>query len=189
LVELCIHIANILYLLSFLARDMLWLRLLTCVGLVLGILFFACQPTPLYGPAGWHLLFLFINGMQIWRLVQERRELMLSAEQAKIAETVFYGLSREELVTLLTHVTYRNPKTLRDLPQFCHLQLSPEEQALRNIAFNRLSREELTNLLTRRLWSFLKRLSPTRWRRNGRQISPTSPPSFEPDAVPDSAGG
>jgi len=36
-IELCIHCANLLYLASFLARDMLWLRVLTCLGLLFAI--------------------------------------------------------------------------------------------------------------------------------------------------------
>ena len=68
LVELCIHLANAFYLVSFLGRDILWLRALTCCGLALGIVFFTCQQTPMYGPTMWHVIFLFINGFMIWRL-------------------------------------------------------------------------------------------------------------------------
>jgi hypothetical protein len=52
----------------------------------------------------------------------------------------------------------------RDLVKVCHEKLTPEERALRDIAIRRLSRDEITNLLTRKLWTFLKRLNPVRWR-------------------------
>jgi hypothetical protein len=172
LVDFCLHLANVLYLLSFLRRDMLWLRALTCAGLALGIVFFSCQPTPLYGPTAWHVVFLGINGVQIWRLVRERRQLMLTEEQERVAEAAFCGLSREELVTLLARAMYRDPTSLRDISASCRQQLTAEERALRDIAFNRLSRREITNLLTRKLWGSLKRLSPAHWRRG----SPTSTP-------------
>ena len=168
LVELCIHLANLLYLLSFLGRDMLWLRALTCVGLALGIVFFTCQPMPLYGPTIWHAAFLVINGAQIWRLVQERRQLMLTEEQEKVGEATFHDLSREELLTLLTRVMCENPGGLRDVYRICHQPLSQEERVLRDIAFSRLTRKELLNLLTRRLWNSLTRRGPARWRRQGR---------------------
>src|SRR4051795_3638753 len=109
LVELCIHLANVLYLVSFLARDMLWLRTLTCLGLVLGIVFFTCQPVPFYGPTIWHAVFLVINGYQIRRLVLQRRQLMLTKEQEQVGEVTFHDLSRDELLTMLTHVMYQNP--------------------------------------------------------------------------------
>jgi hypothetical protein len=73
-VELCIHAANLLYLASFLGRDVLTLRALTCAGLALGLVFFTCRPEPLYGPAFWHVTFLVINAVQIARIVRERRE-------------------------------------------------------------------------------------------------------------------
>ena len=105
MVALCIHLANVFYLASFLVRDMLWLRALTCVGLMLGVVFFSCQKTPMYGPTAWHLVFLAINGVQILRLVTDRRRMTLSEEQARFAEAAFRDLSREELLTLLTRVT------------------------------------------------------------------------------------
>ena len=74
MVELCIHAANLLYLASFLGRDVLTLRALTCAGLALGLIFFTCRPEPLYGPAFWHVAFLVINAIQIARIVRERRE-------------------------------------------------------------------------------------------------------------------
>jgi hypothetical protein len=171
LVELCLHIANLLYLMSFLGRDMLWLRVLTCAGLTLGIVFFSCQPTPLYGPMAWHVVFLAINGVQIWRVVLERRELMLTEEQEMVAAATFREFSRDELVTLLTRLASRKPARLRDIPQVCQEQLTVDERALRDIAFSRLSRPELMNLVTRRLWNALRQ----RWRRRRSSDLPAEP--------------
>jgi hypothetical protein len=104
-VEFCIHIANVVYLISFLARDILWLRLLTCIALLLGIVFFTCQPAPMYGPTIWHIAFLAINGVQISRLLVERRQLMLAKEQEeRLGQAVFADLTREQLLHLLTRV-------------------------------------------------------------------------------------
>jgi hypothetical protein len=165
LVELCIHIANTFYLASFLGRDMFWLRTLTCGGLVLGLVFFTCQPMPLYGPVAWHAVFLVINVIQIRQLLRERRRLDLTADQRQVAEAALGHLSREELLTLLTHVMYRDPRRVRDIETVCRRELSAEQLALRDIAFSRLSRKELLNLATRRMWNSFKRLTPARWRR------------------------
>jgi hypothetical protein len=166
-VEFCIHFANLFYLASFLGRDMLWLRTLTCGGLIFGIIFFTCRPSPMYGPTVWHVVFLGINLYQIWRIILDRRQLMLTEEQKRVAEEAFRHLSHEQLVTLLTRAMCHNPKTLRDMGQLSREQLSEEERALRDIAFSRLSRQELLILLTRRLWNVLARLSPARWARRG----------------------
>ncbi len=163
--DLCIHLANILYLISFLGRDMLWLRILTCGGLVMGLAFFTCQPTPLFGCIVWHVVFLVItNGYQIGRLVVDRRALKLSAKQERIGEATFHDLSREELLTLLARAMCEQPERLRNIHQSCHQPLTKEEQVLRDIAFTRLSRSEVVNLLTRRLWNSIIRLNPIRWR-------------------------
>lgn len=175
MVGICLHAANVLYLTSFLTRDMLWLRVLTCAGLVLGVAFFACQPIPLYGCMAWHVLFLFINGYQIRRLVVERRQLMLTGEQAWVGEATFHDLSRDELLTLLTRVTCAAPKRLPDVRQASQAPLTPDERALRDIAFSRLSRKEILNLLTRRMWNSITRLNPVRWGRRRRPDGPTAP--------------
>ena len=167
MVDLCIHVANVLYLASFLGRDMLWLRILTCGGLVLGVVFFSCQPAPMYGPTGWHVLFLFINAVQIRRLIVERRRLMLTTKQERIGEATFNDLSREELLTLLTHVmsqAVEPPKSPDDIQETCHQPLSKQEGVLRDLAFNHLSRADILNLLTRRMWNAIVRLKPTRTR-------------------------
>ncbi len=172
MVDLFLHLANVLYLISFLARDMLWLRVLTCAGLVMGIVFFTCQPVPLYGCTLWHLVFLVINVVQIRRLVLERRQLRLTQEQEKVGEATFHDLSRDELLTLLTRVMCENTEKLRDLHQSCHQPLTTEERALRDIAFSRLSRSELLNLLTRRLWNSIARRKLVRRRHHRAPASP-----------------
>ena len=71
--DYCIHIANLFYLASFAAKDMLWLRILTCAGLVFGIVFFNyCPKEPMYGPMFWHFVFLGINAYRIVALIRER---------------------------------------------------------------------------------------------------------------------
>jgi hypothetical protein len=182
-VEICIHAANILYLASFLARDMLWLRLLTCAGLALGLVFFTCRPAPLYGPAFWHVAFLGINGVQIARLVRERRGLALTEEQERVGTAALEHLSRDELLTLLTRAVHERPATLRDIERATRQPLTPEEEALRDIAFRRLSYRELLNLAVRRLWGVIKRSNPARWRRDRGRADASPGPEAAPASV------
>ena len=160
----CIHAANVLYLVSFLTRDIMWLRILTCGGLVLGVVFFTCQPVPLYGPTVWHVVFLGINVVQVRRLVQERRRLKLSEERERVAREAFRDLSRDEMLNLLTRAMCAQAEKLPDLRQAAREALSEDEAVVRDIAFRGLSNKELLNLLTRRLWSSLWWVNPTRWR-------------------------
>ncbi len=161
MVELCIHVANVFYLASFLGRDMLWLRVLTCAGLVLGIVFFSCQKTPMYGPTAWHILFLAINGLQIGRLVAERRQLRLTDEQARFAQARYGDLSREELLALLTRTTSVGEP---GIPVSGEIPLGRDETVLRDLAFRHLTRPEIVNLLTRRAWHALRQQKLAQWR-------------------------
>lgn len=179
MVEFCIHAANILYLLSFLARDILWLRVLTCCGLVLGIVFFTCKTDPLYGPTVWHVVFLFINGVQIVRLIKDRRRLMLPPQVEKAAEAACRGVSRDQLLTLLTRAMWAHPDTMRDVRRTLKQPLTTEEEVMRDMALGHLTRKEMLNLLTRRLWCTVQ------WAWPGRRASRDRMPRAEiPTAFP-----
>lgn len=72
--DVCIHIANMIYLGSYLVRDILWLRILTVVGLTFAVSFFCVRLEPTSAPVFWHVVFVAVNLYQIFRLVQTRRE-------------------------------------------------------------------------------------------------------------------
>lgn len=129
---------------------MLWLRLLTCCGLVFGVIFFCAQSTPMYGPAGWHVAFLVINAFQIHHLINERKRLRLSKEQEEVAKS-YRELSDKELVDSLTHSMVSDKDDAKILTRNTYETLEMGEKAFRDIAFSRLSREELINLLVRRM--------------------------------------
>ena len=65
--------ANILYLISYAVRDILWLRILTVVAASILIAYFWLLPEPLYTVVYWNLLFTGINIYWVTRLMLERR--------------------------------------------------------------------------------------------------------------------
>jgi hypothetical protein len=170
--ESCLHAANLLYLASFLTRDMLCLRALTCCGLALGAAYFSCQAAPMYGPAAWHVAFLLINAVQIGRLIRERRRIALTAEQQAAARTAFADLSHDEMLTLLTRALCAPGRCRPDLRRAARLPLSEDERVVRDVALRGLSRTEMVNLLARRLWRSLRWVNPARWRRPAAGGSP-----------------
>lgn len=161
----CIHVANLFYLASFVGRDMLWLRTLTCAGLVLGLIFFSsCTPQPMYGPAIWHAVFLVINLYQIRHLVKQRERLNLSGSKLAVSATLLDGLSEEELRNTLTRAVCSDSGTPELVTERNGEQLTQDELAFREIAFERLTRQEILNLLTRRMWKSLRRYVPRKRR-------------------------
>jgi hypothetical protein len=60
-----IHGANVLLLLAYSVRDILWLRLFALASSLIAIPYFFLQPTPLWAALGWSTLFVAINTIPI----------------------------------------------------------------------------------------------------------------------------
>ena len=56
-----IHAANVLLLMAYSVRDILWLRLCALASSLIAIPYFILQPTPLWAPISWSVLFAAIN--------------------------------------------------------------------------------------------------------------------------------
>jgi hypothetical protein len=95
------HLANVLYLISYAVRDIMWLRAVTVLaGLALIGSFFQ-SPEPPWPAIVWNLLFFVINVVRIHLLWRERRPVPLSADEALAGDLAFAGLRPRELVRLL----------------------------------------------------------------------------------------
>jgi hypothetical protein len=97
-----IHVANVLYLISYLVRDILWLRVLTVVAiLTLMPYYFSCSQTPLWAAIVWQGVFGLVNSFQIFLLVKERWPRDLQGAERQLYDTVFKDLTPGEFVKLL----------------------------------------------------------------------------------------
>jgi len=97
-----IHAGNILLVVSYSVRDILWLRLFAVAAAVITIPFFALQPTTLWAPLGWTVLFAAINSLQSWRLFIERRPVKLTSEEEEIRRLVFPDLPHRKVLQILS---------------------------------------------------------------------------------------
>ena len=96
-----IHIANILYLLSYSMRDILWLRILTVFAASCMMPYFYFQPEPLYPPIFWNLLFIALNLFWIARLLLERRPVKLTEDEQRLCQIAFHTLTPREMKKIL----------------------------------------------------------------------------------------
>lgn len=96
-----IHGANVLYLLSYLMRDILWLRVLTVVAAAFLIVFFYVRPDPLWTAIYWNVVFIALNLYWIVRLLLERRPVPMSAEEARLYRLAFRAMTPREMLRLL----------------------------------------------------------------------------------------
>lgn len=124
--DTCIHTANLLYLASYLVREMLWLRVLTLVGLLLGIVFFSCHGQEMLAPIVWHAVFAVINMVQIGRLLRERRLAQSDAELS--LQHMLSQLSREELMTLIARANWGVPDNSQAQSNSRLAALAPNER-------------------------------------------------------------
>jgi hypothetical protein len=104
-----VHVANVLYLCSYLVRDILWLRVLSvAAGLSLMPYYCRCGEHPLWAPIGWNSLFAFVNLVQIALLVFERWPRSLQRSERQLYERVFPELSVGEFLKLLKLASWRD---------------------------------------------------------------------------------
>jgi hypothetical protein len=96
-----IHVANVMYVGSYLVKDILWLRLLTILGGLVLMAYYVLLPMPLWAAVGWNVLFLSINAWQIRLLVLERRPVRLAPREARLYQLAFRSLTLHEFAKLL----------------------------------------------------------------------------------------
>ena len=97
-----IHAANILLLVAYSVRDILWLRLFAVGASVVSIPYFLLQPTTLWAPLAWTIGFAGINLLQSWRLFMERQPVKLTAEEAEVRRLVFQDLPPRKVLHVLS---------------------------------------------------------------------------------------
>jgi hypothetical protein len=99
--DFLIHAANVLYLLSYSMRDILWLRVLTVAAACFMMPYFYFQPDPLYPPILWNLLFVALNVFWIARLLLERRPVNLTDDEHRLCQIAFHTLTPREMKKIL----------------------------------------------------------------------------------------
>jgi CRP-like cAMP-binding protein len=96
-----IHAANILLVVAYSVRDILWLRLFAVGASLISIPYFVLQPTTLWAPLSWSVVFAAINLLQSWRLFIERRPVKLTSDEEDIRRLVFEDLPPRKVLQVL----------------------------------------------------------------------------------------
>jgi Popeye protein conserved region len=99
--EIWFHLANVLYVVSYLVTDILWLRALAVLGGLSSLTWTLTTPTPNVTFIGWTLVYNTINVVQIARLWQERRPVRLGQDEQMLYAAAFRTLTPREFLRLL----------------------------------------------------------------------------------------
>ena len=101
-VKLFVHIANVLYLASYLVKDIFLLRLLTIVAMFVFLPYYFFQGNdPLWEPIIWTVIFTGVNVFQLIKLFLERRPVVISAEDQRIYNLSFTNFTIRQFAKLL----------------------------------------------------------------------------------------
>jgi len=103
-----LHAANILLLVAYSVRDILWLRLFAVAASLIALPYFILQPEPLWEPIIWSSVFAAINLFQSWRLFVERRPVKLTPEEEEIHRLAFPDLPSRKVLQLLSIGAWTN---------------------------------------------------------------------------------
>ena len=99
--DIWFHLANVLYVVSYLVTDIMWLRALAVAGGLSSLTWTLTAPTPSLTFIGWTLVYNTINIVQIARLWRERRPVRLDAAAQSLYMAAFRTLTPREFQRLL----------------------------------------------------------------------------------------
>lgn len=94
-------LANVLFCVAYVARDMAKLRGITMVACVCTFPYFYFQPSPLWSAMFWQAAFFVINGVNLTILLLERRPVILTEEQQRLHLMTFHRMSPREMLKVL----------------------------------------------------------------------------------------
>jgi hypothetical protein len=100
--DVWLMVANLLYLGSYLVREILWLRVLAVTAACLLLPYYYLQPTPLWAAISWNVVFVTINMGWITRLLYERRPVHLSEDEQSLYRLAFRTLTPREMIRLVS---------------------------------------------------------------------------------------
>src|SRR5215469_13317967 len=99
--DLLVHGANVLLLVSYSVRNILWLRWFAVASAVTVVPYFLMQDHILWPPVFWAAVFTAINLYQIARLYAERRPVVLTADEQKLYDLGYQSLRPREFLSLV----------------------------------------------------------------------------------------
>jgi CRP-like cAMP-binding protein len=99
--DLLVHGANVLLLVSYSVRNILWLRWFAVASALTVVPYFLMQQHILWPPVFWAGVLTAINLYQIARLYAERRPVVLSGDEQKLYDLGYQALRPREFLSLV----------------------------------------------------------------------------------------
>jgi len=109
MIDLLVHLACFLTLVSFWVRDILWLRCFSIASSLVWIGYMASDAERFIGASlFWNVVFISINAVRILQLMLERRGVRLSEEELELRAHLFPHLEPHEFARLVKAGAWRD---------------------------------------------------------------------------------
>jgi len=105
-----VHLSNVLLLISYSVRDILWLRWFAVAAAFIVMPYYLSQPTVLWPPVAWGGVFAVINLFQIALIYWERRPVQLNADEQTLYDMTFSAIRPRDFVSLLMAGAWKDAK-------------------------------------------------------------------------------
>src|SRR6267142_6938623 len=99
--DLLVHFSNLLLLVAYSVRNILWLRWFAVAAALTGTPYYIVQEDILWPPVVWALVFTAINLYQIARIYAERRPVVFSDDEQKLYDLGFRSLRPRDFISLV----------------------------------------------------------------------------------------
>ena len=100
-IDYLVHFSNVLLLVAYSVRNILWLRWFAVAAALTNMPYFLYQESILWPPILWAGVFTAINLYQIWRIYMERRPVALSPDERTLYDMGFHSLTPRDFVALV----------------------------------------------------------------------------------------
>jgi len=97
-----INLSNIVFLVAFSVRDVLWLRILAIVGEGLTLPYYYFQGEKLWPPIVWGAAFMLVNAVRVVATALERRPVVLSDKEERLYRVAFSSIDKREFMKLVS---------------------------------------------------------------------------------------
>jgi CRP-like cAMP-binding protein len=95
-----INLSNIVFLVAFSVRDVLWLRILAIIGEGLTLPYYYFQDEKLWPPIVWGAAFMIVNATRVVAIALERRPVVLNDREEKLYQIAFSAIDKREFLKL-----------------------------------------------------------------------------------------
>jgi len=106
------HLAYGLVALSFLVRDIFWLRTIAVFASSVSITYNAfAGAVPMWVAIQWNIIFIALNSFQLFRILMEKRNVHFSPKEQELYDTIFSSFSKVEFMKVLKIAEWKKAKT------------------------------------------------------------------------------